>query len=236
MNSFLFFIQSVFSDFLHLFFPELCVACHRKLLFHENCLCTICLRQMPATNHLTHSPNSAERLFRGRITPVAAAAAYYYKREGKVKEMLHSIKYEGQKEAARQIGLYWGKILKDDSRYVNCQVIVPVPLHRLKLRKRGYNQSIYIARGLSEALQIPVYSDHIKRLNYYGSQTKRSRYDRWKNVKDSFTTSKPKALAGKHILLVDDVLTTGATIEACVIELKKIPGTQVSIFTLAIAQ
>jgi ComF family protein len=225
--------MSWFSDFLSLFFPRLCAACDAALLRHEEVLCTLCLHQLPLTGFHHQDDNAVSRIFWGRVNMAHAATWCYFQKGGKVQHIIHQMKYKGRKEIGVYLGRMYGRDLMDSVLYREVEVIVPVPLHRCKQRKRGYNQSEYIARGLAESMKLPLDSKSLVRVTHSESQTKKSRLKRWENVKEIFVVKDAKTLENKHILLVDDVLTTGATIEACARELLKIPGVRVSVVALA---
>lgn len=230
-------IKQLAEDFIGLFFPKLCAACHGHLLRHEEALCTSCLLELPRTND-EHDPleNPVARVFWGRIKLQAAASCFVFIKGGHVQELVHQLKYNGRQDAGIAAGKLFGSDLKSLTPFNTAQAVVPVPLHRDKLRKRGYNQAACFAEGLAAAMNIPHYPDGMLRLSATESQTKKNRTERWDNVEDVFTINVKEQLAGKHILLVDDVITTGATIEACAAPLLAMEGTSVSVISLASAR
>lgn len=149
---------------------------------------------------------------------------------------MHSLKYKGRQETGIFLGEQYGNELKESSYFNTVELILPVPMHPTKLRIRGYNQCEKIATGLSNSMNVPFQFDCLSKVVHTESQTKKSRYERWENVQNVFKVNQPEFIAGKHILLVDDVLTTGATLEACATKLLEVPGTRVSVVTLAYAQ
>jgi ComF family protein len=222
------------SDFIALIYPESCAACNQTLLKNEYCLCTSCIFNLPKTNYMNMPDNPVSKLFWGRI-PVENACAYYqFTKGGKVQKLLHELKYKGNKDAGLFPGKLFGTELKQ-SIYNNIDAIIPVPLHLSKLKKRGYNQSEMIAIGLSEAMQKPIRTDWLIRKYASETQTKKSRFKRWENVKEIFAIQKNEEFEGKHLLIVDDVVTTGATIEACVQLLLQVKNVKISIVALAAA-
>jgi ComF family protein len=161
---------------------------------------------------------------------------YHFFPGGKVQHMIHQIKYQNRQYAAEKLGEQYGHLLTEQPRLQDVDIILPVPLHRRKLRKRGFNQSACFARGLAKTMNKLWSVKNLVRTKHTQTQTGKSRYDRIQSMQDAFTVKKPGKLSGKHLLLVDDVMTTGATLEACLDELKKLPGVRLSVATMAIAE
>jgi len=226
------FVQ-LLRDAFALLFPELCAACNRALVHQEKRLCTHCIYNLPVTDfHLDKGNLAARRLM--AHAPLEEVSAYLYFSSGSaVQKIIHQIKYKNGSATAELLGELYAQQLKDSSTFESCDVIIPVPLHKKRLRTRGYNQSDHFAKGLSHIMNIPADCKNLIRITHNESQTSRSRFERFENVKGIFKVNDPAALTGKHILLVDDVLTTGATLEACAAVLLKIPGVKISIATLA---
>jgi ComF family protein len=222
-----------FSDFLGLFFPRICPACGNVLLQHEEAICMLCQVQLPKTNFETIEDNLVCRLFWGRVPVNHAASMYYFKRGSKVQHLVHRFKYHGEKEIGYHLGMIYGRQIINSPLFKNIDVIIPVPLHPKKKRKRGYNQSEIFAKGLADSTKIRVDTKTLFRTFASESQTKKSRFKRWENVKEIFILKNSAHLEYKHLLLVDDVITTGATIEACAIQLLKIKGVTISIVSIA---
>lgn len=231
MNSFF----NIFYDLFSLVFPQVCPACGNNLYIQENSICTKCLYELPKTNFHLNKDNEVARLFWGRVKLEAATSYYYFYKGSKFQNIIHQFKYKGQKHIAFNLGKLLGADLKNTS-FSEIEIIHPVPLHYRKLKKRGYNQSEYIARGISESLNKPVITDAVYRATDVQSQTIKSRYDRWENIKDVFKIKNVSKLKNKHILLVDDVVTTGSTLETCASEILKLDSTKVSVATLAFAK
>ncbi|QIA06749.1 ComF family protein [Draconibacterium halophilum] len=223
------------SDFLGLFFPELCVACGKRLVSQEKYVCFDCWQDLPATNFHFKQENKVAQLFWGRVDIVAATAFFSYKRGSRYQQLIHFVKYKGLKELGSETGKKFGYQLLESPGFAEIDVIMPVPLHPRKEKKRGFNQSEWIASGIAEVLKKPVDTNTLYRRVFTSTQTKRNRYERWQNVENVFGLNHPKQIENKHVLLIDDVVTTGATLEACAIHLLKQPGTKVSIATLAYA-
>jgi len=227
--------MSFVEDFVSLFFPRICFACGNSLYKHEEVLCTYCLFRLPKTNFHLEPDNPVSRMFWGRIKLESASSFCYYRKEGRVQNLIHQFKYRGKKEIGSFIGKLYGLSLKDIESFYDIDMIVPVPLHPGKLRKRGYNQSELFGHGLSESLEIPIDKTSLVRTQASSTQTKKSRYKRWENVESIFSVKSPENLKGSHILLVDDVVTTGSTLEACAQVLLQVEGVKVSVVTMAYA-
>lgn len=223
------------SDLLNLFYPHLCLACERNAPAYGEHICVPCQATLPLANfHLAAENPFAER-FWGRVSIEAAAALYLFKKGSRVQHLLHQLKYRGKKEIGVLLGRQLGRQLSDSAFFKELDLIVPVPLHPRKQRLRGYNQSEMFAVGLSQGLRIPCAKDGLRRVVHAGSQTQKSREERAEKIKDYFEVKRPELLSGKHVLLADDVMTTGATLEVCAGCLLKLPGTKVSLATIAMA-
>ncbi len=227
-------ISSLADDFLSLWFPNLCAACAAKLYHNEKVICSRCLHALPKTNFHRDKENPVASLFWGRVKIEHATAFYYFSKGSRFRKLIHKLKYEGQHEIGYELGLHFGASLKD-SWFSKSTCIVPVPLHPSKERKRGYNQSEMIARGMSDSLGIPLIIKNLVRDLASSTQTRKSRYDRWQNVENIFSVRNREKFSGEQILLVDDVITTGSTIEACANELLKADNTNVGVASLAVA-
>lgn len=204
----------MFKDLLHLIFPRECPACERDLVRQEGAVCWSCLADIEETDfHLNPSENDLFRRFAGRIPLEGAASLFFFDKKGKFQKIISSLKYHNQPQVGEFLGNYYGEKLKNSEFISSAQCLVPVPLHPSKLRKRGYNQSLAIAQGLSESLSIPVNDELLSRIRKTETQTRKDQDDRWANVKGGF---KVKENASQHILLIDDVITTGATLAACI--------------------
>lgn len=202
------------NDFFNLIFPKLCSSCEQTLLRSESVICTKCLLTLPKTNYHLDRENPINKVFWGRVDVVMAAAFYSFSKGSKVQRLLHRLKYKGGEEVGEALGLHYGFELKTSEYFKGIDYIIPVPLHKNKLKKRGYNQSESFARGLSKSMNVTVNTTDLYRKVDSTTQTKKTRYKRWENVGDIFGVIENHDLEDKTILLVDDVVTTGATIEA----------------------
>jgi len=221
-----------FKDFISLFYPEVCIICGEGLAVKEEFICTSCLYKLPKTDYHNHPENLLAKAFYGRAEIKAAAAYCYYAKGGMVQDLVHEIKYKGKKELGVCFGKWYGSVLKNISPFSELDYIIPVPLHPKKLKLRGYNQSACFAEGLSQVMHVPVLPDGLIRLKDTETQTNKSRFSRWENVKDVFAVEQKEQLQGKHVLIVDDIITTGATMEACIHALNAIPVESVSVASI----
>ena len=223
------------NDFISLLFPNICCACGDNLHKHEKAICTSCEYTLPKTNFHLQRNNPVAQLFYGRVNIHSASALYNFSKEGKIQNLIHQLKYKGQKNIGYEIGKLYGYELMKCSDFNSINTIIPVPLHKKKLKKRGYNQCHLFAKGLAETMNAETDFDILERSEWNESQTKKSRYERWKNVETVFVLKDFKKLEGKHLLLVDDVVTTGATLDACSQVLQQINNVKISIATIAYA-
>ena len=229
------YLYSAIEDLIALFYPSTCIVCEKNLLKEEDCICTYCLHQMPKTDCFKQAKNAVSKLFWGRVQLQNAVALYQFQKEGSTQKLIHQLKYEGGKSVGIFLGKQLGYALKESSFFSNIDYIIPIPLHPKKEKLRGYNQSKYIAKGIQEVLQIKVNTKALIRTENTDSQTRKKRFSRWENMMNSFALKRPEKLIDTHILLVDDVVTTGATLEACAQKLLEIEGVSVSIATIAVA-
>ncbi len=229
------YIYDLWDDFISLLFPRLCHACGCHLLRNEDLICTGCYVSIPRTNYHLQDENPVAQLFWGRCPVEKAAAFSYYSRGSRIRNLIHKLKYKGIKEIGYELGRIYAVSLKSSGFTAGIDIIIPVPLHQSKRRSRGFNQSECISSGISEVTDLPVDTLSLVRTAFSDTQTRKSRYERWTNVKSIFQVTDPDAIKGKHILLVDDVITTGSTIESCVNELLKTEGVRVSVAAIGCA-
>ncbi|QNR25567.1 ComF family protein [Croceimicrobium hydrocarbonivorans] len=221
------------QDFIDLVFPPHCLACEQKLFRPERHICLACKAELPRTDFEKFHDNPVFRRFIGRFPLRFAGAWLHFQKAGKVQKLMHAFKYRDQEKLAVYLGRQLAKEWRDSPLLASPDVIIPVPLHPRKQRKRGYNQAQAIAEGLSAELKKPLVLGQLNRIRYRNSQTKEKRFNRWQQVHSVFQLKEPASLAGLHILLVDDVITTGATLEACLQSLAQAPDSRFSVLTLA---
>ena len=223
------FIDSIIG----LLYPSVCAACGNSLFKWENLVCTRCRNLLPKTGYELNEDNPLARMFYGKVRLQAVMACFFFSKEGKVQHLIHELKYKGNKEAGVFLGQEIGKAIQEAPLYQGLDYLVPVPLHPKREKERGYNQSLMIAQGISEVTDIPIGEDLLVRSVNTATQTHKTKDERWENVKDIFDVRHPERLEGKYVLLVDDVLTTGATLEACALKLSAIPKITISCATAA---
>jgi ComF family protein len=229
------YLNDLWEDFLSLLYPRLCYACGNHLARDENLICTECYIMIPRTGYHVQPDNPVEKLFWGRCRIEKAAAFSFYNRGSRIRTLIHNFKYKGVKDIGHELGRIYGLTLKGTDFLSDIDLIIPVPLHPKKMHVRGFNQSDIISQGISETTGIPVNMELLSRVAISATQTKKSRYDRWTNVEGIFNVKDTKDLKGMHVLLVDDVITTGSTIESCATELLKTKDVRVSVAALAVA-
>jgi len=222
------------DDFLQFFFPDLCLACGQILNKQEKVLCTQCLFHIPRTDFHKYSENPVSQLFWGRVKIENAGSFFYFNKGSAYQSLIHKLKYNGRSDIGIEMGKIFGAELRK-SAFATADLIIPVPLHPKKLKIRGYNQSEMIAMGLSLSLNLPVNTNSLLRVESTDTQTRKSRFERFRNVEGKFQIRNTTNLEGKHIILADDVVTTGSTLESCAVAVLEIKGVKVSILTLAVA-
>ena len=216
--------------------PRECPVCHNMLSADEPWLCRKCLASLPRTRYEEVDFNAMEQLFAGKVPIERATAFFFYEKGAPYSSILHDIKYHSMPDMGRWLTARAVRDMATSGFFDGIEVVTAVPLHRSKLAQRGYNQSEYLARGIAEALNVP-YIETLKAIRPHATQTHKGAMERWLNIQDNYALKNNTGqLAGKHILLVDDVVTTGSTLTVCATLLKQIPGAAVSLFTLAAAR
>ena len=226
----------MFEKLLNLFFPKACAGCNSFLLANEKVICTVCRHEIPLTNHSKIENNEAHVKFYGRIPIEFAGALFYFHKKGIVQELIHKLKYKGHQEIGTAVGYWYAEEIKSIKELQDIDLIIPVPLHRKRLKERGYNQVETFGKAVSESTKTP-YNDKVLIRNVYSkTQTKKNILGRSEMVKSIFSVIADESHHNKHFLLIDDVITTGSTLEACGRELLKIPGARLSIVCMAMTQ
>ena len=228
--------KNVFDDFFAMLYPTSCITCNGSIHRNEGLICTLCQHQLPITNYHQMPNNPLAQRFWGRFPFKHAFAYLKYIKHGKVQRMIHALKYQGQEGLSELLGRWYGKALKEKDFQQEIDLVLPIPLHKKRQKQRGYNQSDGFAKGLAEVLEIEWSPNCLKRVKASTTQTKKSRYNRWLNVKDLFVVDDGELVKGKHILLVDDVITTGATMEACAQVLLEADCASISLGAIASAK
>lgn len=228
--------NSIIADFISLFFPRYCYACREQLNSREECICLNCEHSLSKTNYHLDEQNPVLIKLYGKA-PVKFASAYLrFVKSGKTQRLLHQLKYHNKPEVGNILGKWYAKDLREVIENLGIQLVIPVPLHYRKMKKRGYNQSEGFAVGLAEGLQIEMNNSLLQRIKESTTQTKKSKLERWENVENIFKTTNPRGVIGKHILVVDDVITTGSTLSSCANNLLENGAESVSVLTIAVAE
>ncbi|WP_346236060.1 ComF family protein [Niabella insulamsoli] len=229
-------IITVLKDaLLHIFYPHICAGCGSDILPATSQLCVSCIHQLPITGFENQPDNPIEKKLTGRIAFGKATAQLYFDKLAPIQQMMHAFKYRGNKELGHQLGLIMGNQLFQSNRFRYMEALIPLPLHENKQRKRGYNQAAILCHGIAEILKIPVLTDVVTRSEATDSQTKKNAIERWDNMKGKFVLNDATSIENKQVLLVDDVITTGATLEACANALAAAAGVGIHIATLCCA-
>ncbi len=229
------YLRNILNDLSHIFFPHICAGCGSDVIDTQAVLCIRCLNEMAITNFNIYADNLAEKNFRGRMPVMNVSSLCYFTKDSLVRRLMHQLKYKGHKDVGYFLGRMMGDSLQKAERFAGIDALIPLPLFASREKKRGYNQAALLCDGMAETMQLPVWNNVIKRRSFTLTQTTKTRAERWHNMEGKFELEDAGQIAGKHLLLVDDVITTGATLEACGQELLTVPGVRLSISTLACA-
>jgi ComF family protein len=227
-------LRTIHQSLLHLFFPHVCAGCGSDQLEEESQLCLTCFLALPHTDFGPLDNNPVEKVFWGRLPLQSATAAFYYTKGSLMQSLLHQFKYKGHRRLGGYLGQQLASTLRHE-RFASVDAVVPLPLHRRRERKRGYNQSLVLCEAIADILKVPVLKHCVARPGRTETQTRKNRTERWENMAGRFVVKDPQPLRNKHILLVDDVLTTGATLEACGHALLAVEGLRLSVASLCLA-
>jgi ComF family protein len=225
-------VRSAVNDFIHLFFPHVCAGCGSDVIDLKHQLCLRCIAELPYTNFFGQPDNPVEKKFYGRLDVNSAASGYFFTKDSLIESLVYELKYKGNKAIGYYMGERLGNLLLN-SRFSDVDIIVALPLNAQRLKKRGYNQATVLAEGIASVWRRPIVADAVIRKVNTETQTHRGRITRWENMDGVFAVAEPSLIENKHILLIDDVVTTGASLEACGAEILKVVGTTLSIATLA---
>lgn len=229
-------VKSIVNSVTHILFPHLCNGCGTDILSNDHLLCVKCYDHLNKTSYDILPDNPVEKTLWGRLKCEAAMSQYYFSKDSVLQELIHQFKYKSNKDLAIYLGKCMGETLKKSERFNNADAIIPLPLFPDKERKRGYNQAALLCEGISAVMDLPVIYNVVHRIRYTETQTHKTRMERWQNVEGVFVTKQQTGIENKNLLLVDDVITTGATIEACgnaIVE--DITGAKLKVATLAYA-
>jgi len=226
--------REILNSLLHYCFPHTCAGCGKEIFSSRTEVCLRCLYALPLTYFEKYKDNPTEKMFWGRLDLESATAQFYFTKDSIMQSLMHELKYRGNKELGIQLGRIMGEQIKRSGRF-NIDALIPLPLFPAKEKRRGYNQATLLCRGMSEAMNIPLLDNAVIRPAHTETQTKKGRIERWKNIEGKFRVKDDAALINKHLMLVDDVVTTGATLESCGNEILKAGNVKLSIATLCIA-
>lgn len=230
-------VRNIFRDIASLLFPPCCIICGRHVSPSTYNICPYCRYEAPLTNYWTRSDNPVKSRFDGIVPIVEGSSFLFFNHQSPWQSAIHSFKYGGKWLYAYNLGLWFGAELKDSGLYDDIDLILPVPLHPMKILSRGYNQSTYLAEGIAKQLGKPIDNRSVRRLRNNPAQARKKSHDRWLNTEELFGVRYPERLRAKHILVVDDVLTTGATISSCIAAIKEAaPDCRISVATLSVSK
>ncbi len=224
----------MFHDLANLLYPRICNCCDSHLLKAEKVICTSCLHKIPTTNYHHDNENATKKVFEARLSVENATSLLYFKKKGIVQNLIHNLKYKKQEEVGVFLGNWLGEELQTHSDFKRIDCVIPVPLHRRKLKQRGFNQVTQFGKQLAKKLDAEFIEDVLVKKSASRTQTFKKRLGRWGSIDESFMIENHRKLQNKHLLLVDDLVTTGATLEACGNKLLEIKNTKLSIATMAI--
>ncbi|AXY76311.1 ComF family protein [Paraflavitalea soli] len=228
-------ITETARSLFHLFFPHCCAGCGSDVISNEQLLCLSCINRLPLTNFHLYADNPVQHIFRGRLPLVNATSYLYFTKDSLLQHLMHQLKYNNRKDIGAWFGKRIGEVLTASNRFTMPDALLPVPLFATRERKRGYNQAEVLCTGMAAIMGIPVLKDVIVRSVFTESQTRRNRIERWQNMEGKFSVKDAAAIEGRHLLLVDDMITTGATLEACGQALLAAANVRLSVATMGIA-
>lgn len=225
--------MSIVKEIFNIFYPEICVCCKHQLTTNEKTICISCRHDLPVTSFTNEKGNLVEKIFYGRVLVQEATSLFYFLKKGKVQQLIHELKYNKQQQVGTFIGDWLGEEILESERFKTIDCIIPVPLHKKKQKQRGYNQVTTFGQSLSQKLNIPFYENVLVKTTSTKTQTKKLRLDRWKNAEHQFNIQNIELIENKHVLIIDDIITTGATLEACILSIKNAKNSTISIASMA---
>lgn len=225
--------MKIINELISVFFPENCLSCSTPVSKNSESICISCRHDLPFTNYSAQKFNKVEKSFFGRIPIEEATSLLHFHKKGPTQELMHNLKYRNQQKIGKILGLWMANSLKQSGRFKKIDSIVPVPLHKKRLKQRGYNQLTRFGETLALELGIPYISHNLIRIAATKTQTKKFRTERWTNVNTKFHVNDSSAFENKHILLIDDIVTTGATIEACYHAFSEVQDFKMSLATMS---
>lgn len=225
----------MFHDFLNLFYPRICHICENILINNERVICLNCRHELPVTNFPLDNDNPVQKVFYGRINLEFATSLLFFSKKGNVQKLIHQLKYRGHREISEFLGIWMGAKLAEEKSFLGIDAVIPVPLHKKKLKSRGFNQVEDFGREIAQSLGVPYLDNVLLKTSFTSTQTLKARLSRWGNIEETFILANPELICNKHILLVDDIITTGATLEACSGVLSGAGGVKISIASMALA-
>ena len=228
-------LRDIRESLLQILFPHICSGCGTDGISEGNTICIECLARLPETNFHLFPNNPVEKIFWGRLPLVHATAHFYFSKESLMQRLMHQVKYKGNRELARLLGRMMGEKIFQSSHFSEVDALVPLPLFPAREKKRGYNQATLLCEGIRSVTGLQIMTGVITRPQHTETQTKKGRIERWKNMEGKFELVGPSRIEGRHVLLVDDVITTGATLEACGLKLLEAADTRLSIAALCVA-
>ena len=229
-------LKSYYLGLWELFFPIHCLGCENPISQNHSPLCVYCRHQLPLTRFYLQSNHPMDRVFYGRIPVESSIALCYFKKGGIVQQLIHNLKYRGQQQVGHFFGQWLGDEMIKSKKFDTIEGVIPVPLHPKRLRKRGYNQVSRFGKAIANQFNVPFYEAILVRQKNTQTLVQKNRQERWKALLNAFTVEQKKSIENKHLLLVDDVLTSGATLEACAEKLLEVKGVRISIATMVFAQ
>ncbi|QYA24634.1 ComF family protein [Gramella sp. MT6] len=224
----------MFHDFVNLLYPTVCHICEAELLKNEQILCTSCLHDLPVTRYHLDNENPVKKVFYGRVKIEKATSLLHFRKKSGVQHLIHDLKYRGHREIGTYLGKWMGEELSQIPAYLDIDMVIPVPLHKSRLKERGYNQVENFGKEIARSLQAEYRDDILLKISSTQTQTFKDRFSRWGKLEETLVIQNTDGAAQKHILIVDDLVTTGSTLEACAHKLFEIPNIKLSVATMAI--